>query len=74
MNGDAPTCQSCHGSAHQVVASSDAKSPVSKANLPGTCGQCHSNPALAAKYMFAVAKPVEAHRRACTDVPSSRAI
>ena len=61
MNGDAPTCKSCHGPAHQVVASSEAKSPVSKANLPGTCGQCHSNPALAAKYMFAVAKPVEAY-------------
>ena len=61
MNGDAPTCQSCHGPAHQVVASSDAKSPVNKANLPDTCGQCHSNPALAAKYMFAVAKPVEAY-------------
>jgi formate dehydrogenase gamma subunit len=61
MNGDAPTCQSCHGPAHQVVVASDAKSPVSKANLPGTCGQCHSNPALAAKYMFAVAKPVEAY-------------
>ena len=63
MNGDAPTCQSCHGPAHQVVASSDAKSPVNKANLPDTCGQCHSNPALAAKYMFAVAKPVEAYKQ-----------
>lgn len=61
MNGDAPTCKSCHGTAHEVVASTDAKSPVSKANLPDTCGQCHSNPALAAKYMFAVAKPVEAY-------------
>ena len=61
MNGDAPTCQSCHGLAHQVVAASDAKSPVSKANLPDTCGKCHSNPTLAAKYMFAVAKPVEAY-------------
>jgi formate dehydrogenase gamma subunit len=61
LNGDAAICQSCHGAAHQVVASSDAKSPVSKANLPNTCGQCHSNPALAAKYLFAVAKPVEAY-------------
>jgi formate dehydrogenase gamma subunit len=61
MNGDAPTCQSCHAPAHEVVASSDAKSPVNKVNLPGTCGHCHSNPALAAKYMFAVAKPVEAY-------------
>jgi formate dehydrogenase gamma subunit len=61
LNGDAPTCQSCHGAAHQVVAATDAKSPVNKANLPDTCGQCHSNPALVAKYLFAVAKPVEAY-------------
>jgi len=63
MNGDTPTCKSCHGPAHQVVASTDAKSPVNKANLPDTCGQCHSNPALAAKYMFAVALPVEAYKQ-----------
>ena len=63
LNGDAPVCQSCHGPAHQVLASSDAKSPVSKANLPDTCGKCHSNPALAAKYMFAVALPVEAYKQ-----------
>jgi nitrate/TMAO reductase-like tetraheme cytochrome c subunit len=63
LNGDAPTCQSCHGTAHEVVASSNAKSPVSKANLPDTCGKCHSNPALAAKYMFAVALPVEAYKQ-----------
>jgi formate dehydrogenase gamma subunit len=62
-NGDAPTCQKCHGAAHQVVAASEAKSPVNKANLPTTCGQCHSNPALAAKYMFAVALPVEAYQQ-----------
>ncbi len=61
LNGDAPTCQSCHRPAHQVVAASAPNSPVSKLNLPRTCGQCHSNPALAAKYMFAVAKPVEAY-------------
>jgi formate dehydrogenase gamma subunit len=61
LNGDAPTCQSCHGPAHQVVAASAPNSPVSKLNLPRTCGQCHSNPALAAKYLFAVAKPVEAY-------------
>jgi len=61
LNGDAPTCQSCHGSTHQAVAGGDPNSPVSKLNLPRTCGQCHSNPALAAKYMFRVAKPVEAY-------------
>jgi formate dehydrogenase gamma subunit len=61
FNGDAPTCESCHNAAHQVVAATEANSPVNKANLPNTCGHCHSNPTLAAKYMFAVAKPVEAY-------------
>jgi formate dehydrogenase gamma subunit len=61
LNEDAPTCQSCHGPVHKVVVASAANSPVGKLNLPRTCGQCHSNPALAAKYLFAVAKPVEAY-------------
>jgi len=41
--GDAPvaTCVSCHGEAHQILPSSDAKSPVSHTNVPITCGQCH---------------------------------
>jgi formate dehydrogenase gamma subunit len=63
MNGDAPTCQSCHGAAHQVLVASDGNSPVNKLNLPKTCGHCHSNPALAAKYFFAVAHPVEAYEQ-----------
>jgi formate dehydrogenase gamma subunit len=63
LNGDAATCQSCHGVAHEVVASTDAKSPVSKVNLPDTCGKCHSNPALVSKYMFAVTLPVEAYKQ-----------
>jgi formate dehydrogenase gamma subunit len=61
--GDAPTCKSCHGSAHEVVAASDGRSPVNKANLPDTCGRCHSNPTLAARYMFNVALPVEAYKQ-----------
>ena len=63
MNGDAATCRDCHGPTHAVLAASDPHSLVSKANLPDTCGHCHSNPALAAKYMFAVARPVEAYRQ-----------
>ena len=62
-NGDAPTCQSCHGAAHQLLVVGDAKSPVNKVNLPSTCGHCHSNPKLAAKYFFAVAHPVEAYEQ-----------
>ncbi len=33
-------CASCHG-AHAILPSSDPASPVNKANLAQTCGQCH---------------------------------
>jgi formate dehydrogenase gamma subunit len=59
--GEAPSCGDCHGAAHQVVTAGAPNSPVNKLNLPQTCGRCHSNPALAAKFLFAVAKPVEAY-------------
>jgi formate dehydrogenase gamma subunit len=36
----AVNCASCHGS-HAIRPSSDPKSPVSRANLAQTCGQCH---------------------------------
>ena len=62
-NGDVPTCQSCHGSAHTVLPATDPRSPVSKQHLPDTCGACHSDPRLAAKYMFAEVRPVDAWRQ-----------
>jgi formate dehydrogenase gamma subunit len=62
-NADVPTCQSCHGSAHAALPGSDPQSPVSKQHLPDTCGSCHSNPQLAAKYMFTEVRPVEAYRQ-----------
>ncbi len=36
-----PTCLSCHGGPHQMVASSDPKSPVNHLNIPTTCATCH---------------------------------
>jgi cytochrome b subunit of formate dehydrogenase len=38
----APTCLSCHGSPHQIVAADDPKSPVHHNNIPATCATCHS--------------------------------
>ena len=60
-NGDAPSCTDCHGPTHRAVPASDPKSPVSKAKLPETCGRCHSSPEFARRYLFTVAKPVEAY-------------
>lgn len=61
-DADAPSCQSCHGMAHDIVPVTDPSSPVSKKNLPDTCAACHSNPAFLAKHNIPFAKPVEAYR------------
>ena len=37
----AANCQDCHGGAHEILAASDAKSPVNHDNIPTTCGRCH---------------------------------
>ncbi|MEN6357868.1 MAG: cytochrome b/b6 domain-containing protein [Armatimonadota bacterium] len=34
------TCIDCHGS-HHVLSPNDEDSPISKANVAGTCGKCH---------------------------------
>ncbi len=64
MNGmsDSATCNSCHGSAHKILSSSHASSPVNSKNLADTCGACHSNPNFLAKHKIPFAKPVEAYR------------
>ncbi len=36
----AATCVSCHGG-HRILPASDPRSPVARANVPATCGQCH---------------------------------
>jgi predicted CXXCH cytochrome family protein len=40
------TCTSCHG-VHPILATSDSRSPVFPANVPGTCARCHAD----AEYM-----------------------
>jgi cytochrome b subunit of formate dehydrogenase len=41
-NQTVANCASCHG-VHNILPSSDRKSTVHAANLPATCGKCHSN-------------------------------
>jgi len=36
-------CQDCHGKAHEMLAPGDSRSPVSRANIPATCGKCHTS-------------------------------
>jgi len=51
---DAPTCTDCHGE-HRILAPSQADSPVFARNLPSqTCGRCHADTRLSAKYGLSV--------------------
>ena len=43
----AATCTSCHG-AHKILAPNNPHSPVSRKNIPATCGACHAG--IEAKY------------------------
>lgn len=38
----AATCIDCHGGPHELLAAGDPKSRVNHANIPATCGTCHS--------------------------------
>jgi predicted CXXCH cytochrome family protein len=42
-------CTSCHGNAHEIFPKTDARSAVYPLNIPKTCGQCHSDGAMATK-------------------------
>ncbi|MEI7998459.1 MAG: cytochrome b/b6 domain-containing protein [Candidatus Omnitrophota bacterium] len=46
---DTPVCTDCHGE-HSNDAINKASSKVSSANIPQTCGQCHSAQRINAKY------------------------
>lgn len=40
-NGSAAVCTDCHGS-HEILAANEARSPISRFNVPQTCGKCHA--------------------------------
>ena len=42
-------CTSCHGNAHEIFPKADPRSAVYPLNVPKTCGQCHSDGAMATK-------------------------
>ncbi len=44
-NPRAPTCEECHGG-HNVLPSSDPRSPTHKVRLPNTCARCHGTAGL----------------------------
>lgn len=48
-DAEAPVCSDCHG-AHAVMPHDDIESSTSLARVPATCGRCHSDARLMARY------------------------
>ena len=59
---DLPKCWSCHG-AHDILSSSDGRSRVHTANLPGTCRNCHTDVDLVKKHDILRDKPIKLYER-----------
>jgi formate dehydrogenase gamma subunit len=58
-DGDAPTCQSCHGPVHNILASGDSASTVAKRNQTAACARCHADAGFLARHKIPIAHPVE---------------
>ena len=56
---DAPTCMSCHGEVHKILASSDVASADAKRNLPAMCARCHADAGFLSRHKIPIAHPVE---------------
>jgi len=52
-----PACWNCHGT-HDIVPGSSPRSRVAPANLARTCGGCHEDPSIVAKYDIPMMEPI----------------
>jgi len=59
---EAPTCDACHGPVHSLYPASSERSRVHPSRLPDTCGTCHADPEMVAKYGIPVAFPIQAYQ------------
>ncbi|MGZ9260883.1 MAG: cytochrome b/b6 domain-containing protein [Candidatus Binatia bacterium] len=58
---ESPTCASCHGDIHKLVARSEPNSPINPGNIAKTCAVCHADAALVKKFRIPLVRPVEAY-------------
>jgi cytochrome b subunit of formate dehydrogenase len=56
-------CIACHGPIHGIASKDDPASPINRARIAETCGQCHANPAMADRFRLHVVRPVEAYEQ-----------
>jgi cytochrome b subunit of formate dehydrogenase len=59
---DMPHCSDCHGS-HDILPSTVSRSLTHPTNLPATCGRCHEDLDLTAKYDILIDHPIQIYAR-----------
>ena len=59
---DMPLCSDCHGD-HNILPSEDRNSMAHPTNLPATCGKCHENLDLTAKYDMLIDRPGQIYEK-----------
>ncbi|MDO8585569.1 MAG: hypothetical protein Q7T82_00865 [Armatimonadota bacterium] len=59
---DAPRCKNCHGE-HDIRAHTDPRSSIYRANIPDTCGKCHSDAGMARKHKIPVKRPYQLYEK-----------
>ncbi|MBI3997010.1 MAG: cytochrome b/b6 domain-containing protein [Candidatus Omnitrophica bacterium] len=58
---EAASCRDCHGNAHTLLSVHDPASPVTRANIPQTCAQCHGKTQDMAKFRLAQKTPIRSY-------------
>jgi len=59
---DMPHCSNCHGD-HDILPPTAKRSAVHPVNLPQTCGKCHENLDITAKYDILIDHPIQIYLR-----------
>jgi len=59
---EAPDCSSCHGPVHELEPRDEPESKINPRHIADTCGACHADPNMIAKFKIPVAQPLEAYR------------
>jgi cytochrome b subunit of formate dehydrogenase len=58
---EAATCKDCHGHSHTLLNSRNPASPVNRANIVNTCGQCHADTKRMSRFRLSEKDPLESY-------------
>ncbi len=60
---EAASCTDCHGKMHTLLPPDDAKSPINRKNMAGTCGRCHADRTLMARFQIPIPEAYQLYEK-----------